>query len=155
MGNNFDYLLPRFNNVDSATAPEYGKAPADIGDIFQKLQKSMEGSFVKPLRDQMFDQILTVHGQVGLKIITDENMVEIAEDWSEVRSRSRAKRRRAMGHPQRIKIIRKPKAMKTPFGIVVHPSIYQKLKTELAERVDKAAEKQMYEAFMGGGSLRK
>ncbi len=153
MRNNFSFVPPRFSIADSATAPEYGKSPADIGDIFQKLQKSMEKDFVKPLRDQVFYQSLAVHGQIGLKIITDENMVEIVEDWSEVRSPSRAKRRRAMGHPQRIKIIRKPIAMKTPFGLVVHPSIYQKLKTELAERVNKATEEQMYKAFFGGGSV--
>ena len=69
----------------------------------------------------------------SVKIIQDMNMVDIEEDWTEVRSHSRAKRRRAKGYPQRIKIIHTPKkeAIETPFGLVMHPEMANALRKKL------------------------
>src|SRR5687767_6387259 len=57
------------------------------------------------------------------------------EDWSRVRSPSRARRRRAKGHPQRIRIYFTPKkeAMSLPGGkIVMHPQRARELRDRIA-----------------------
>ena len=52
-----------------------------------------------------------------------EMMVDTSEDWSGVRSPSRAARRRRQGHPQRIRYINTPKSEAYQIGdrVYVHP----------------------------------
>ena len=74
----------------------------------------------------------------GIRIIEDRNLVDMVEDWSGVRSPSRAERRRRQGHRQRIKITAIPK--KDAFSIdggrtfVMHPEIAKEFRRQVAEQ---------------------
>jgi hypothetical protein len=59
----------------------------------------------------------------GMCIIEDQTLVDRVEDWSDVRSPSRAARRRRQGHRQRIKIIEVPKPVAFQMGntLFMHP----------------------------------
>jgi len=64
-------------------------------------------------------------------------MVDPVEDWSEVRSPARARRRRKLGFPQRVKIIYVPKriayAMDGGRTMVMHPTMRRELEREAAK----------------------
>ena len=72
----------------------------------------------------------------GIQIIEDKNLVDMVEDWSDVRSPSRAERRRRQGHRQRIKTTAVPK--KDAFSIdggntfVMHPEIAREFRRQIA-----------------------
>lgn len=74
----------------------------------------------------------------GVQIIEDYNMVEMTEDWSHVRSRGRAIRRRRKGHCQNIKFVRTPKkeAISIDGGrtLIMHPAMAHALRVELTRR---------------------
>lgn len=73
----------------------------------------------------------------GLRIITSEAMVDPAEDWSGVRSPSRARRRLRRGYKQNIRHYWKPKssAMRLPNGtVVMHPQTYAAVRDGLELR---------------------
>lgn len=67
---------------------------------------------------------------VGVRIVETIHMVDTVEDWSDVRSPSRAARRRRQGHKQRIKFMTVPK----PYGIesngvlFVHPDTARQIR---------------------------
>lgn len=66
----------------------------------------------------------------GLQMISSPYMLETYEDWSDVRSPGRAKRRRAK-HRQRIQIRHKPSAKVyfTPDGkMIAHPMVIDQIK---------------------------
>jgi hypothetical protein len=71
----------------------------------------------------------------GVKIITDVNLADMSEDWSKVRSPSRAMRRRARGFPQNIRIVITPKkeAISLDGGrtLIMHPAMYAALKATI------------------------
>lgn len=69
----------------------------------------------------------------GVRIIESTEMVDWHEDWSEVRSPARA-RRRMHKHPQRIKrySVHKTEAFQLPNGtLIMHPEMARKLKRKL------------------------
>jgi hypothetical protein len=70
----------------------------------------------------------------GVQIVESLAMVDHVEDWSGVRSPSRARRRRKQGHPQRIKITTTPKkqayAIEGGRKVIMHPDMAQELKRE-------------------------
>lgn len=70
----------------------------------------------------------------GLRIIEDPHMVETVEDWSEVRSPSRAARRRRQGHRQRIRYVSRPKrdVFKIGSALVMHPDMAREIAARLA-----------------------
>ncbi|MEP0149988.1 hypothetical protein [Roseibium sp.] len=70
----------------------------------------------------------------GLRIHADPSLEDAIEDWSMVRSPSRAKRRRKRGFPQRIKIRMVPKKDVYQFGrcLIMHPEMVR----ELERRID-------------------
>lgn len=76
----------------------------------------------------------------GVQIITDVNMVDSIEDWSDVRSPSRAKRRQARGFRQNIKIKIVPKkcvyAINGGRALVMHPDALRALEQGLAQPRD-------------------
>jgi hypothetical protein len=57
----------------------------------------------------------------GMRIIEDATMVDAIEDWSDVRSPSRARRRMRYGHRQNIKIAYVPKKEIYQIGGGFHP----------------------------------
>ena len=86
----------------------------------------------------------------GIRIVESLEMVDGPfEDWSNVRSPARARRRRHK-HPQRIRVWYTPKKhmLKTPDGtIICHPVVAQELRRQLIKQ-----EQERRETFgqMGG-----
>lgn len=75
-------------------------------------------------------------GLSGLRIVTDDRLTVPVEDWSDVRSPGRARRRRAK-HRQRIRITHAPdrRAYNLPGGmIVMHPVLAAELRERIAEQ---------------------
>jgi hypothetical protein len=76
---------------------------------------------------------------MSIRIVEDINLVDIVEDWSRVRSPSRAARRRRQGHRQNIRFLRVPK--KAAFTIdggrtfVVHPEIAKELRRQISQQL--------------------
>lgn len=72
----------------------------------------------------------------GLTVFADPYMVETVEDWSEVRSPARARRRRRQGHPQRIRYVERPKLNFYQIGnkLVGHPEIIRRLTNQLSQQ---------------------
>lgn len=71
----------------------------------------------------------------GLQIIEDINMVDYHEDWSDVRSHGRARRRRMRGFKQRIRITATPKKEAIQFGskVIMHPEMARQLRAKIRE----------------------
>ena len=68
----------------------------------------------------------------GLRVIEDASLVDTYEDWSDVRSPARARRRR-WKHKQRI-IVRfkpKPEAYRMGNALVMHPEIARQMRRQL------------------------
>jgi hypothetical protein len=68
----------------------------------------------------------------GLPLYTSDKITDELEDWSACRSPSRARRRRAMGHPQRVRIIAVPSSrvisVKGPHRFyIMHPETLDRL----------------------------
>ena len=67
-----------------------------------------------------------------MRTIEDASLVDLTEDWSNVRSPDRARRRRRYGYRQNIKIVSAPK--KEAFSIdggrtvIMHPSMADELR---------------------------
>lgn len=71
-----------------------------------------------------------INTYMGLKIVVDDiSMSKTVEDWSNVRSYSRAKRRRKRGFPQKItyKIVPKEEFLRFGDTIVMHSEMLRKL----------------------------
>lgn len=79
----------------------------------------------------------------GLRIVESRDV----EDWSDVRSPSRAARRLKMGHKQRIKYLTVPsdKIYRIGDAMVMHPAKVLELKSKLQEEVKKLE----HEVIMG------
>lgn len=71
-----------------------------------------------------------------ISILEDVNLVDYVEDWSRVRSRSRAERRRRQGHRQNVvmRAVPKPDVYHIGNAFVMHPEIARRLR----ESVDTA-----------------
>lgn len=69
----------------------------------------------------------------GLRLVEDRSLVNIVEDWSSVRSPSRARRRLKLGHPQRIKIMVVPRMeIYRAMGCIIgHPEALRELMRQL------------------------
>lgn len=89
----------------------------------------------------------------GIRLIADPHMVDVVEDWSEVRSPSRAARRRRQGHRQRIRYreVPKPDIIHLPGeGVMVaHPETIAKLNVRLDAAMTRRREEQALNALLG------
>lgn len=74
---------------------------------------------------------------------------EAAEDWSRVRSPSRAKRRLKRGFPQNIRHYRKPACffVKEHNTYHIHPDLMRGLWTKMSEKRDEAIARELGVAF--------
>ncbi len=83
-----------------------------------------------------------------MRIIEDSTLLDITEDWSRVRSPSRAARRRRQGHRQNILVTATPKKEAYVNGriIVMHPALAAQLRAQLKERMDETER----QAFLTG-----
>lgn len=72
-------------------------------------------------------------GGILITIIEDIHLVDVKEDWSQVRSPGRARRRRKRGFPQRIRIfhVAKPTIFKVGNAYIAHPETAAKFRAEL------------------------
>lgn len=72
----------------------------------------------------------------GMRIIEDAGLVDLTEDWSRVRSPSRAERRRRQGHRQNIVVTATPKQEAYVNGrvIVMHPAMAAQLRAQVPRR---------------------
>ena len=66
----------------------------------------------------------------GFRIIESALLTEPFEDWSQVRSHGRARRRLKQGHPQRVRYIQVPSknAYRIGSDIVMHPVMARELR---------------------------
>jgi hypothetical protein len=75
----------------------------------------------------------------GVRIIRDPSMIDFVEDWSDVRSPARAKRRWKRGFRQRIKLIPVPKkhayAMDGGRTLVMHPDVAEELERHIVRQL--------------------
>lgn len=86
----------------------------------------------------------------GVRIIESVEAYEPFEDWSRVRSPSRAARRRRQGHPQNIVIRHKPIAMEHIDGtLIVHPAIADQMRREISAKIDATANRVLTHGLLG------
>lgn len=72
----------------------------------------------------------------AMQFVETENATEAAEDWSRVRSPSRARRRMKRGFPQNVRHYRKPAAYQMDGVTYIHPRLMKVLR----ERIDDATD---------------
>lgn len=77
----------------------------------------------------------------GRPLYTSELLTEELEDWSVCRSPSRARRRRAMGHPQRVRITRVPSSKVIhvkgpPAFYMVHPETFERIQRLMTTSIE-------------------
>ncbi|GAB6842318.1 hypothetical protein HNR00_003527 [Methylorubrum rhodinum] len=79
----------------------------------------------------------------GLRIVEDPHMTNTVEDWSQVRSPSRAARRRRQGHRQRIRWVERPKPDIYHVGdmLVMHPETARIFRMKVAASGDALAKR--------------
>lgn len=70
-------------------------------------------------------------GLVGIQIIENSMLTEPYEDWSQVRSHGRARRRMKQGHKQRVRHLQKPsdKVYRMDGYLVMHPVVAAALRS--------------------------
>jgi hypothetical protein len=87
----------------------------------------------------------------GVRIVKDIHMTDVVEDWSRVRSPSRARRRLRYGHPQNVVFRNVPKKdvfyLEGGNVIVGHPETIAELERLMAAQSAKVADRMMNEAF--------
>ena len=108
------------------------------------------------MKDYTFpDCMVTVRPQfTGLRIITDINMTETVEDWSRVRSPSRAKRRRKLGHRQNIewRTVPRKDAFRIGNDLVMHPETKKAFEALMAKQAAEIHDRLLKEACGFGES---
>jgi hypothetical protein len=83
----------------------------------------------------------------GLRFIESEAMVDQVEDWSRVRSPSRAERRRRQGHRQNVRIVTTPKKEAVSLDgrtFYMHPVMADALRREIKSTIDRKIENALY-----------
>jgi hypothetical protein len=90
---------------------------------------------------------------VSPEIVESKLAIEKVEDWSRVRSPSRARRRLAMGHRQNIVTVEKPAAYEINFEgrhqIVIHPILMAQLNRRLAEHTEQFNNNLLRDTMLG------
>ena len=97
-------------------------------------------------------KLLSVSPLPALRFVPNSLLYTVEEDWSEVRSPSRAARRRKQGHKQRIRIWHKPdpKFYHLDDGTVIaHPETIRFAQAELAKRSEVKARQMHNNLFYG------
>lgn len=84
---------------------------------------------------------LVALGPPGLAIRTSYHLTEPYEDWSKVRSPSRARRRMKHGHRQRVNYMQRParKAFQINGEIWMHPEMEKHMRAAIARHAEKCA----------------
>lgn len=87
----------------------------------------------------------------------DRYLVDHVEDWSEVRSPGRARRRRRQGHPQRIRIVAVPRreVLVIEGVMYAHPVVVAEIAAKLrdtGQRLQRDIDRETLR-ILGGGAL--
>lgn len=145
-----DYVIkkePRCIGVDYAAGQDR--------TVFTEI---MSPEDVKPSSSSMLEDMCRLsnemrHMRAMPRIVQNEFLTVPVEDWSKVRSPSRAKRRMKKGHRQNVRIIYVPShevyrmaLPGTPETLVMHPEKYK----ELGRKLDKSIKEAMYNAAYSG-----
>jgi len=80
----------------------------------------------------------------GVKIIESLHATKTVEDWSRVRSPSRAARRLKRGFRQNIVRREEPAAFQIGTQMIVHPAILSEIRRVMASRIDGEIMRAMY-----------
>lgn len=122
----------RPNTAVTTSVSEYG---ARGEDIMTDIRRAMETMPIAPK---------------PITLIPSKHMVDTQEDWSQVRSPGRARRRRKQGHRQNIRYVIVPKSEMyhdaSTGKIIGHPDVLAKLEVEL----HKSREKSVLDALRDG-----
>ena len=87
------------------------------------------------------------HGYLitGVRIIEDSNLVDYVEDWSKVRSPSRARRRRKRGFAQNIQMstvaLQQVYSLDGGKTLVMHPVVARAIERQLQSDMDRLTER--------------
>jgi hypothetical protein len=72
----------------------------------------------------------------GLRVRVNNSLTRTVEDWSDVRSHGRARRRQRQGHKQRIRFVQIPshEIFRVGDTLVMHSEMLRELQTDLDRR---------------------
>lgn len=105
-------------------------------DMIVKMQRTFDREFEKIVSGNP-PAVPVYQGYGRATVIEDASLVDMVEDWSRVRSPSRAMRRRRQGHRQNIRMAPAPR--ETVYSLdggrvlVMHPSIAKGLRQAVPE----------------------
>lgn len=82
------------------------------------------------MKIEMRDALIKIPTLCGLQVQTSLHMTREIVDWSGCRSPSRARRRMALGHPQRVvtRVVPRRDAVLVDDVMIVHPETYEKIR---------------------------
>lgn len=87
----------------------------------------------------------------GMALVPAPHMVEAVEDWTRVRSPSRARRRMRQGHRQNMRTIEVPSKDviidKSSGTMYAHPATIEAITQEMAIKFERAAEAMMLDGY--------
>lgn len=96
--------------------------------------------------------MVTIHRTAfgGMRVVEAPHMVQTVEDWSKVRSPSRARRRMRYGHRQNIVYRTEPRmdAITDGHTIYMHPVAIKRLSQLMNNEMDRMAERAFLEGMM-------
>jgi hypothetical protein len=88
----------------------------------------------------------------GARIVEDRNLVDYVEDWSKVRSPSRARRRLKRGFAQNILMREVPRQTVYSFNngrtLVMHPDVARELDRQMTREMNAQADRAFYNGAM-------
>jgi hypothetical protein len=87
----------------------------------------------------------------GCRIFQADHMVKQVEDWSRVRSPSRARRRMRQGHKQNVRTITVPDPAIVQIGnnFYMHPETYRKLEEQTSKHLKRVFDDSLERAIFG------
>ncbi|WP_147079920.1 hypothetical protein [Methylobacterium haplocladii] len=128
----------------------------DVQPTVTEMLRSLKALHGFPARPQLVVGLESIHRKsigpsASMRIIEDASLTETVEDWSEVRSPSRAARRRRQGHRQRIRYVQRPKpgGYAIDGALVMHPETWRAVRDQLSFKADGNMNRTMMNAFAG------
>jgi hypothetical protein len=87
----------------------------------------------------------------GLDIYENELLTVTREDWSQVRSKARAIRRRKRGFPQRVRtlVVPDPKAYRMGNKVYMHPQTFRMLRELCRDRISGQIDRDFFRMASG------
>ncbi|WP_242136945.1 hypothetical protein [Sphingomonas sp. TREG-RG-20F-R18-01] len=106
-----------------------------IDDLYTKVNYTLKPAAISPT-----------------KFVTSDLLVDQVEDWSEVRSPSRARRRMKQGHRQNVhhRVVPSSKVIQQGDTMVMHPATLDALQKVLDKQTMDYVDKQFLNALYGG-----